>query len=99
LEPFACHTLIKGRPAIIEIQTAGKKIAQHVGLGDLTFIIAVTSQGPTTAGHIEQTYGKPEVYVEISQDICVYKDSVLALNANLPARSLEVARQRTQHTL
>jgi hypothetical protein len=46
MEPFACHTLLKGRPAIIEIQTAGKKIAQHVGLGDLTFIIAVTSQGP-----------------------------------------------------
>jgi hypothetical protein len=49
-----------------------------VGLGDLTFIIAVTSQGPTTAGHIELTYRKPEVYVEISQDICGYKDSVLA---------------------
>jgi hypothetical protein len=39
LEPFACHTLIKGRPAIIEIQTAGKKIAQHVGLGDLTLLL------------------------------------------------------------
>jgi hypothetical protein len=78
MEPFACHTLLKGRPAIIEIQTAGKKIALHVGLGDLTFIIAVTSQGPTTAGHIELTYGKPEVYVEISQNICGYKDSVLA---------------------
>jgi hypothetical protein len=78
LDPFPCSTLVEGKPAIIEIQRAGKKLAEHAGLGDLTFIIAVASQKPQTAGHIELRHGEPEVYIEISLDICGYKDAVLA---------------------
>src|SRR5229473_3408433 len=78
LEPFACSTVSDGQPAIIPIQNAGKTIAQHAGLGDLTFIIAPVKTDPSTAGHIELRYGAPEVFVELSHDICEYKDAVLA---------------------
>ncbi len=62
----------------MSIQNAGKIIADHVGLTNLTFVIAVTLQDPSTAGHIELRYDSPDVYVEISHDICGYKDAVLA---------------------
>lgn len=78
LEPFPCTTALNGELDIIAIQKAGKTIAQHAGLSDLTFIISVTTQEPSTAGHIELRYGAPEVFVEISRDICPYKDAVLA---------------------
>jgi hypothetical protein len=78
LDPFPCTTLQDGRPDLISIQNAGKIIAGHVGLNDLTFVISVTKQDPSIAGHIELRYGEPEVSVEISGDICIYKDAVLA---------------------
>ncbi len=78
LEPFPCTTADDGEPAVVSIQNAGKIIAEHTGLADLTFVIAVTSQGPSTSGHIELRYDSPDVFVEISQDICGYKDAVLA---------------------
>lgn len=78
LEPFPCTTVLDGQPAIIPIQKAGKIIAQHAGLGDLIFIISATSQAPSTAGHIELRYGAPEVFVEVSRDICPHKDAVLS---------------------
>jgi hypothetical protein len=78
LEPFPCITFNDYQPAIASIQNAGKIIADHVGLTNLTFVIAVTSQDPSTAGHIELRYDSSNVFVEISQDICGYKDAVLA---------------------
>jgi len=78
LEPFPCVTLKDYQPAIVSIENAGRIIADHVGLTTLTFVIAVTSQDPSTAGHIELRYDSPDVFVEISQDICGYKDAVLA---------------------
>jgi hypothetical protein len=78
LEPFPCLTLNGAEPAIITIQNAGKIISSHVGLGDLTFIIAVTKHPPSTAGHIELRYGEPEVFVEVSNDVCGFPDAVLA---------------------
>lgn len=78
LEPFPCVTIRDQSPAIIPIQNAGRIISRHAGLGELTFIISITAQNPSTAGHIELRYGDPNVFVEISQDICSYKDAVLA---------------------
>ena len=78
LEPFSCVGLDNGRPAIIPIQQAARKIAQHVGLGNLMFIISATEQDPSWAGHIELQRDSSEVYVEISPDICRYEDAVLA---------------------
>jgi hypothetical protein len=78
LEPFPCSIMQDGKPAIIPIQNAGKIIAHHAGLNDFIFIISVTTQKPTTAGHIELRYGSRDVYVEVSRHICGHKDAVLA---------------------
>lgn len=78
LDPFPCITSEYGKPALIPIQHAGKTIARHVGLDNLTFIISPTTLAPSTAGHIELRYGEPDVFVEISTSICAFKDAVLA---------------------
>lgn len=78
LESFPCTTLLNGEPDVIAIQKAAKIIAQHADLSDLTFIVSATTQPPSTAGHIELRYGEPDVFVEVSRDICPFKDSVLA---------------------
>ncbi len=78
LEPFACVTRNGSEPDVIAIQNAGKIIASHAGLGDLTFIIAITQHPPNTAGHIELRYGEPGVFVEVSNDICGFPEAVLA---------------------
>lgn len=78
LDPFPCITSEYGKPALIPIQHAGKTIARHVGLDNLTFIISLTTLDPSTAGHIELRYGDPAVFVEISTGICTFKDAVLA---------------------
>lgn len=78
LEPFPCKTLEGHEPALITIQNAGKIIAQHVCLDDLTFVITPTTLDPTTAGHVDLNYDSPAVFVEISRDICYDKDAVLA---------------------
>lgn len=78
LDPFPCVTLEAGEPAIIPIQKAGKTIAQHMGLGDLTFVISITTHDKNTAGHIELNRDGSDVFVELAPDICGYKDAVLA---------------------
>lgn len=78
LDPFPCATLQAGAPAIIAIQNAGRIIAKHIGLGDLTFIISVIKQDKGTAGHIELNREGNDVFVELARDICDYKDAVLA---------------------
>lgn len=78
LDPFACVTLQAGQPAIVPIQNAGKIIAQHIGLGDLTFVISITTHDQRTAGHIELNRDGSNVFVEVATDICDYKDAVLA---------------------
>jgi len=78
LEPFPCTTVEGNKPAYVAIQNAAKTIARHVELSDLMFVISVTAQDPSIAGHIELRYGEPSVFVEISNSICAYKDAVLA---------------------
>ena len=77
LEPFPCKTLEAGKPAISLIQNAGRIIAQHAGLGHLTFVISVNEQKAHTAGHIELRSNSPEVFIELSPDLCNYPDAVL----------------------
>lgn len=82
LDPFPCITSESGKPAIVPIQNAGKIIAQHLKLGDLTFIISVTTHDQRTAGHIELKREGSEVFVEIATDICGFGDAVLATIAH-----------------
>jgi hypothetical protein len=78
LEPFPCTTLERGQPAVVPIQKAGKVISQHIGLADFTFIISVTAHDANVAGHIELAHDGDDVFVELSRDVCEYKDAVLA---------------------
>jgi hypothetical protein len=78
LDPFPCKTLEYGKPAVIAIQQAGKTIAQHLGLGDYMFVIAVTAQKPDIAAHIELDHSGRDVYVELNREICACRDAVLA---------------------
>lgn len=78
LEPFACAVLANAQPSVIEIQRAGRRISEHMGLTDLVFVISVTDQPPSVAGHIELDRSSASVFVEISRDICAFNDAVLA---------------------
>jgi hypothetical protein len=75
LDPFPCVPLQNGNPAIVSIQNAGKIISQHIGLADLSFVISVTPHDPDIAGHIELNRDGTDVFVELSYDICQYKDA------------------------
>ena len=69
----ACYDMLE--PAtlqpgdIIAIQESAKRISQFVGLGDVTFIVAVAKQNENLGGHIELKGDQNEVFVEISPDI------------------------------
>lgn len=74
LEPFSVNSR-----DIIAIQTAGKKIAEFIGLHDFAFIIATVKQKEKVGGHVELRYGEKEVFVEISDDTLKFEDAVLAI--------------------
>ena len=73
LEPFSLDST-----DIIDIQTAGKKIAEFIGLHGFTFIVATAKQKKKVGGHIELNYGEKEVFVEISDGILKFSNAVLA---------------------
>ena len=72
LEPFTLNS-----QDIIGIQSAGKKIANFIGLTDLTFIIATTKQKKNVGGHIELNNEK-NVFIELSPDTLKFPESILA---------------------
>jgi len=74
LEPF----YVNGRD-IISIQNAGKKIANFIGLSNLTFIIANVKL--KEGGNIELGY-ENEVYINISDSIVDFDEVVLATLAH-----------------
>ncbi len=78
LDPFSCKTLRDSKPEVVAIQKAGKVIAQHLGLDDYMFVIAVMAQKPNIAAHIELDRSGRDVFVELSPDLCQYPDAVLA---------------------
>jgi len=77
LEPFSVNSR-----DIIAIQTAGKKIAEFIGLHGFTFIVAVVKQKEKVGGHVELRYGEKVVFVEISDDTSKFEDAVLATLAH-----------------
>ena len=79
LEPFGCSLGKRGSPDVVGIQKAGRVISEHVGLTDLTFIVSVARQAADVAGHIELRYDSQDVFIELSEDIFVSEQSVLAV--------------------
>jgi hypothetical protein len=80
LEPFA------GQDAKFEdihrLQSAAKKIAEFVGLADLTFIVSIAKQSQNVAGLVELSYSGNDVFVEISTDMVCFENAVLATLAH-----------------
>lgn len=77
LEPFEV------RPAdVVNLQAAARHLARHVGLGELTFIVAMTTQPPDVAGHVEIKYAQREVFIEISEQLVEFPRAVLATLAH-----------------
>lgn len=77
LEPFPV------KPGdVLNLQAAAGRLARHVGLGDLTFIVAMTTQPPDIAGHIEIKYAQRDVFIEISEQLVEFPRAVLATLAH-----------------
>lgn len=66
----------------IAIQDAAKKIAEFVGLHNLTFIVGIAKQKEKVGGHVELQYGRREVFIEISENIAKFDAAVLATLAH-----------------
>ncbi len=66
----------------ISLQQAAAKIASFVGLGNLTFIVAVAKQEAGIGGHIELRHGDREVFIEISQTTTKFPAATLAVLAH-----------------
>lgn len=66
----------------IAIQAAAKKIAEFVGLQDITFIIATAKQEDKVGGHIELKPEESTIYVEISKEMKKFHATVLAVLAH-----------------
>ena len=77
LEPFTVNPR-----DVLNLQAAAGRLAQHVGLGELTFIVAMTTQPPDVAGHIEIKYAQREVFIEISEQLVEFPRAVLATLAH-----------------
>jgi hypothetical protein len=67
---------------IISLQSVAKKLAECIGLNSLTFIVSITKQKENVGGHIELRSNQREVFIEISENVLEYKDSVLATLAH-----------------
>lgn len=66
----------------IAIQDAAKKIAEFVGLHNLTFVVGIAKQKEKVGGHVELQYGRREVFIEISENIAKFDVAVLATLAH-----------------
>ncbi len=67
---------------IISLQSVAKKLAECIGLNDLTFIVAIAKQKDKIGGHIDLRSNQREVFIEVSENVLKYKDSVLATLAH-----------------
>jgi len=66
---------------VVKVQEAGKKIAQHLGLPPLTFLISYVQQKSNVGGNIELDNNK-EVFVEIDNKFRNDHEIVLAVLAH-----------------
>jgi len=63
-----------------KLQGAAKAIADFIGLSQYTFLVTVSKQ--KAAGKIELTYSGSDVFVEISDNVQCFEDSVVATLAH-----------------
>ncbi len=77
VEPFA----ITASDAL-DLQRAGKRLASHVGLDRLVFVIQLAHTHDRVAGNVELQPGQDEVFVTVSSRIQHHPDAVLATLAH-----------------
>lgn len=67
----------------VEVQNAGKKISNFIGLPNLTFVINYIQQEKNTAGHIELNNNSDEgVFIEIDEKYKSENEIILAILAH-----------------
>jgi len=66
---------------ILQVQKAGKRMAKHLGLQDLIFIVSYVNQYSDTGGQINLNNSK-NVFIEINSDLKAYGEIVLAILAH-----------------
>ncbi len=76
-EPFSLNTR-----DIVSVQAAAKKIADFIGLKNLTFIVSITRQEDHVGGHIDLNHSGKEVFIEISDNMLNFENSVLTTLAH-----------------
>ena len=76
LEPFSFNANDHS-----EVQVAAKKIAHHLGMKNMTFIISYAIQKENTAGHIHLDHGN-DVFIEISVELKNDHEAVLSVLAH-----------------
>lgn len=67
---------------VIRLQGAARKIAEHVGLDNFTFVISIAKQKENVAGHIELNYSGNDVFIEMSHEMVNFEDGVVATLAH-----------------
>ena len=77
LDPFPINSA-----DIISIQDATKKIAAFIGLQNLTFIVGIAKQKENVGGHIELSGREQEVFIELSENVLKYPETVLSTLAH-----------------
>ena len=73
LDPFSLDST-----DTIAINKAAHRIAEFIGLGEYTFVVAVKSQVEGVGGNIELRHGEPGAFIEVDEDAVKFKDAVLA---------------------
>jgi len=69
MEPFGDH---------LAIQKVAKNIADFIGLGGFTFIIAIAKQKENVAGHIDLATLDKDIFVEVDSNMMTFPDAVAA---------------------
>jgi hypothetical protein len=81
----------------IQVQNAGKKISNFIGLPNLTFVISYTKQSKSTAGHIELNNNNDEgVFIEIDEKFKSEPEIILAILAHEICHKLIYINNLTQ---
>ncbi len=76
LEPFQFNSR-----DVVQVQNAGKRIQQHLGLPPLTFIVSYARQKENVGGHI-QLDNEKDVFIEIDERFRHDSDIVLSILAH-----------------
>ena len=66
----------------LDLQRAGKRLASHVGLERLVFVVQLAHTDDRVAGNVELQPGQDEVFITVSSRIQGHPDAVLATLAH-----------------